>query len=622
MALPTHGLADSLDDLVRDYRAYGLPEPPKDAPLVQFPFGSSAGEDAKETPHLYLGFLLQPDDKRRPAVVLVGTLKYQLRKTDGGIVKVDPNAASLENVCGEWMSSAFGINVGLATALQCKTRGWDKLAQRLWDLSIRQSSGHERSPWHLPPNQPPKEAVATTAWVHYMNQLMEPDTDRRVIEGRMKLLISREPTLDNEANRKLLSCLKATFVPSRAKPGTPEALIDALVEMRGQISLVWEIADDDGAWHFLELPDRLDSPPRWWVAWRHLIELGFDAMPALIDHLDDVRLTRTYDAGFNDFPPHPILVGNVVASIVKGLAGDEIERDWRRQGASAAKSKAQDWFAAARKASEEEYLVRHVLPERAVAPRVDVTLNKHILLVLAKKYPTRLPELYRRLLRKRPQVASDSLAKAIAAGPLTKAQKTELFRLAAETPDLKQRATALRQLKDLDHERFVIDLVKSLDDIKQSPAKVSPGCPEWAFAALVDSTSDARAWQALRGAAERVDAQARIEILDRVGTAKGKSTALQETRRLEFLASFLKDETVRTLTGKVTGSEDDDFFLASSDFLRLEVRDFAALQLAAILGIKDSPNKDSTTQDRARFRTKIHERLSREKIDPDSPPNK
>ncbi len=438
-----------------------------------------------------------------------------------------------------------------------------------------------------------------TAWVHFMNQLMEGGTDRRAIESRMNLLLSREPALDTEESRQLLDRLRATLVPSRAIAGTPEALIDALVDMR---------AGEDGAW-------------------RRLVELGFDAVPALLNHLNDERLTRTYNPGFNNFPPHPTYVGKVVSDLVKELAGNELEWDYQDHewGRRLVKSEAQNWLARARKVGEEEYLVRNVLPDRPVAPRTDVQLNEQMLMVLAKKYPSRLPELYRRLLRERPDAASDSLAKTIAAGPLTKAQKTGLFHLAAETPDLKQRATALRQLRDLDHEQFVIDLVKGLDDIKQSPVKVKSGCPEWAFAGLVDSTSDARAWQALRGAAERVDARARIEMLDGVGTKGRKSSAPQQKNRLEFLAIFLDDATVRTLS-KYDKSRRDDFindhFVAESKFLRLEVRDFAALRLAKLLEIDDSPNKGWTAKDWAGFRARVRERLSREKIDPDSLPHK
>ena len=146
--------------LLRDYREYGLPEPPKDAPLVRIDSGGvSVDADGKQTPILHLGFLLQPGDEKHPAVVLLGTVNYETQPKEGAIVKVDPNTAGLDNV--RWTTWGarpvpVAINVGLTAALQCKGRGWDQLAQRLWDLSIQESSGHSHSPWYLPANEPPK----------------------------------------------------------------------------------------------------------------------------------------------------------------------------------------------------------------------------------------------------------------------------------------------------------------------------------------------------------------------------------------------------------------------------------------------------------------------------------
>jgi hypothetical protein len=596
VAMPASGVADSLDDLLRDYREYGLPEPPKEARLVRFFSGSwTVGKDGAETPYSHLGFLLQPGDERHGAVVLVGTVRYETRPKEIKIVEIDPNTVSLKNVHGEWTSVAFGINAGLATALQCKARGWDKLAQRLWDQSIRETSGHFISVWCLHPNQPPKTALAMTAWVYYMNQLMEPNTDRRAILDRMKLLISREPKLNNETNQALLKCLQQALVPSRAKPGTPEALIDGLVEWCGSTS-IWS--------------DDTNEDPRLLA----LTELGFDAAPALIEHLNDGRLTRSYMPGFNNSPARPLCVGQIVADILQRLSGYELDRDFldRLHGEGFDKAKAREWFAKASKIGEEKYLVENALPahvdERADEP------NRQILTVLAKKYPGRFPEIYRRLLRGRPEMASDSLAKLIANGPMIKAQKIELFRTAAETADLRQRTTALRQLKDLDHEHFVAIVVKTLEGFEKKPKNTYLDCPESELAGLVAETGDPRVWQSLAKAARRVDVGLRMEIINNAGWGDDDK-APEYRRRLEFFAGFLNDETVRTLTG-----HQDDFFRAGKDFPRLEVRDFAAMQIASILNTGDTPNKRWTAKDWADFRTRIRERLSREKIVLESSP--
>src|SRR5207248_4057880 len=71
-------LENSLEQLLEDYRAYGLPLPPKDAPLVRFVSGGGGKVNGVEQPPNYsLGFLLRAGTKTEPPDILGGTLRYQ-----------------------------------------------------------------------------------------------------------------------------------------------------------------------------------------------------------------------------------------------------------------------------------------------------------------------------------------------------------------------------------------------------------------------------------------------------------------------------------------------------------------------------------------------------------------
>ena len=62
-------IENSLDQLLADYRGYGLPLPPEDAKLVRFESGGRYILNGKLMPPTYfLGFLLRPATKDKPAL--------------------------------------------------------------------------------------------------------------------------------------------------------------------------------------------------------------------------------------------------------------------------------------------------------------------------------------------------------------------------------------------------------------------------------------------------------------------------------------------------------------------------------------------------------------------------
>ena len=107
------------------------------------------------------------------------------------------------------------------------------------------------------------------AWKHWENALADADTDRAKIADRMRALLVAEPSL-TEWSRAVLAALEATLRPSQAKPGSIDAMIDGLVNVSAMFG---------------------DSSPPDPILLK-LERLGFEAVPALIEHWDDTRLTR------------------------------------------------------------------------------------------------------------------------------------------------------------------------------------------------------------------------------------------------------------------------------------------------------------------------------------------
>ncbi len=182
-------LENSLDQLLVDYRAYGLPLPPANAKLVRFESGGGGTVNGQRMPPTYmLGFLLESASKDKPALLFVGTQQHRCYYCTQADV-VEPNRAAAKDF-NTWcdLLNCFPSNVGLAIALQCQARGWNELAQELATTSLQDMNVSRRS------------AVAYLAWAHYQKELLKPHTDRSAIARQMKRLLGSEPGLDTPEN--------------------------------------------------------------------------------------------------------------------------------------------------------------------------------------------------------------------------------------------------------------------------------------------------------------------------------------------------------------------------------------------------------------------------------------
>jgi hypothetical protein len=577
------GIENSLDGLLADYRAYGLPLPPEDAKLVRFESGGRHILNDKLMPPTYfLGFLLRPATKDNPAVLLVGTEEIRLdaHKT---VEVVEPKPELVTGIdVRRWGPSIFELNAGLAVALQCKARGWNDLAQELWGVSVLRDCGHHFGAFYQPANLPNRTALAYLAWAQCGNDLAKPDSDRARTARQMKNRLTSEPRLDNEVTRELLKSLEAALTPGRGKPGTVERLIDDLTDVcnmgRG----------------------RDEADPRY----TRLVKMGFASVPALIEHLDDERLTRSVTRGFNNFPPWHLRVKHLASGLLQELAGEDIGKDWlrRQQGWCVEKGDAQAWWEKARLAGEDAYLLEHVLPsgEKQGWP------NSLMLDIITEKYPGHLPKLYRTILDERPKVQSWPVADAVAKSSLSDEKKRESFLYAAGHANLEHRRFGLSKLQKLDPQQFMTILLATLESLPKTPTGQYWACPESGFAHLVLATDDPRAWKMLEKVAKRSDVGLRMEFMNPMDYSHLGDGHRQQ--RLDFLATFLDDTEAPDVKAKPEMFEGPH---AGFAFARLTVQDLAAMQIASILGMPDRPDRDWTPEQWDKLRTQVKQALRR-----------
>jgi hypothetical protein len=541
-------IENGLPQLLEDYRSYGLPLPPRDAPFVRFLVGGVNVE---------LGFLLRPAAGKQPPEILWGMRRRRM-EDDPRFTILQPTTATSREI-DEWANLAVFSFEYVPLTIQCKVRGWNALAGKFFEKWAKDAAGRS-----------PRVQLRQVAWDYWQGRLPEVDTDWHAASRYLHLLLETEPTLNTEPNQALLKSLDLALVPSRAKPGSVEALIDALVDL------------PSGSLEFREPgPD-----PRY----LKLVELGFEAVPALIEHLDDARLARRRVQGWI----MPWCVRHEVTLLLMGLAGDDRDADW---GYPLDKAQARAWWEKAKKRGEKAQVLAQVLPKRGEWP------SNQLLRVLVKKYPQELPRVYHALLDHHLKMISWPVAQALAQSNVSREHKVEVYGYACRHKNMSHRLAAFSQIKHLDHDRFVQLLVETLAGLPRTPEEEYWMCREACFARLVVDTDNLRAWRALEEAARRSDVGLRMEMLEQTTRA---DHLLRRKQCLAFLVAFLDDDAVRDLKADPKRFRG---FPAGRDFPRLEVRNLAALHLAALLGMGTRPSPKWDPSQWADFRAAVRKRL-------------
>jgi hypothetical protein len=568
-----------LDVLLADYRDLGLPLPSPEARLVRWETsGVVVLADGVRRPMSYLAFE-EPGAGSGGPRLLIGTERHE-PENEGRVVPVAPGADAADGICGELFGvHAFGTNAALATAIQARARGWEALAARLYDLARRTEAGHHNSFFYEPAGAPPRRSLAMLARAHFANELAEPGSDWRSIVSRFEASVAMGPPALGDLGSFVRS-IRATIEHRPAAPGSVEAKIDALCEMGGTIR-------GFGSAH---------EPP----AFLRIVELGFDAVPALLAHLDDERLTRTLRVGLDNFPTFHETLADVVSDLLQGLAGEDIGMDWlrRQQGWPVERAAAAAWWARAKATGEEAYLVAHTLPAAADEPHP----NGIVLLVLAHKYPQRLEDVYRAALAR--NFFTDSIAAAIASSALPDDDKRRILTAGAELASSPRHSfAALRSLRALDPDAYTRLLVRALDALPHTPTEPYWRAPESAASRLAAETSDPRVWASLLRAARRADVGLRMELLHTLSYSYLADRQLHE--RLAFLSVFLDDGAVPDVSKDPALWEGPR---AAFTFPPLAVRDVAAMTIGSLLRLPTVPREALTRREWDAFGAEVRRR--------------
>jgi hypothetical protein len=462
-------------------------------------------------------------------------------------------------------------------AFQCRLLGWNELAKalyaRVWALRFKEGRDSDLL-----------EELRAQAFSMWEGRLADRKSDRKVILRHLTQLIEEEKALQYPENLKLLKQLEFTInYKPKAKPTRVEALIDKLTDH-------WEDPDD---------PYVVDRAAFW-----QLVELGFEAVPDLLKHINDQRLTRSPPWG----SAQRVTVGYLCRKIVMELSGLGFKIDDEASPEDVAKAKA--WFQRAKAIGEEKWVASHVLSSVTQFQAQNVRL-------LGMKYPARLAAIYRETLKLPASVRVNSFVDGIVESKLPREEKIRLMLEGVKNASVSRQMNALAGLYTLDkplyRKQLAIVLAQISDGLK-AVQKNRSNLPFYvtSLSSFLGGEDDPKLWDALATIAQRLPFSLRMELLSGVGWVSPRKPepplALRE--RIRFLMRFLDDRT----------AEPDDY----NEFDNVAVRDFAATRLAGMLGFHVyrmgwdvQHNKDSGPLSRLILRAavakKAHEVLNRPK---------
>jgi len=189
-------------ELLKEYKALGLPLPPATAKLVMFTSTSRVIVNGELQPQRFrLAFEVKPGTKDVKPVLFMGTREVQSDWTVD-LRKIEPEPASV-------MELNFDADESLILAIQCQERGWAKLSQHLLEQSQKEAKVAAR------------KRLIQIAWDYRVGQLSHPTLDRAPVAKRLKELMERDAGLDTQYGRALLKSLETALVPSKAKASRP-----------------------------------------------------------------------------------------------------------------------------------------------------------------------------------------------------------------------------------------------------------------------------------------------------------------------------------------------------------------------------------------------------------------
>jgi hypothetical protein len=425
--------------------------------------------------------------------------------------------------------------------------------------------------------------VAFLAMQHWTNEIVQPSADLKVVAEHMRQVFAREPKVANEENKKTLQRLDLTVSGRYEGPDVDEALIDKFCDLT-----------QDGS--RLESQDSTQKhafDPLLAVVYR-----GFEAVPALLRHMGDERLTRAVHSGFMNAPTMLCTVGDVCWTVLSEYA--DAGRD--ALGASREDGKLLEaWWARTSRTSERDYCLHHLSAPAGEFP------SQALIFMAEKRHPEVLPIAYRAALNSKQNIQVGPYLQAMERAGLPQDQVVRQAVAATENKNLDAVHAALWTLSRVSPPAFDVAMAKTLRRLGAHAKGETWLSREASFAQQAAVSNSDDVWKALLEATRRADPDLRIELLNH--SSYTDWTPERKRRWFAYLLEFVDDTSKPAPARKDprTGEPRSDNHL---QLIGRIVGDTAAQLAAEQLNVQPIPTFKHPPAAWANFRSKVRRALA------------
>lgn len=605
----------TLDELVKEYERFELPMPPAGSKLVNYESGYSTDlVDGSRKVNYDYGFLVRPETRREPFARISQGLRYRSHQHTRYKV-VPPVPESLADF--QWADGN-----AVLFAIQCHHLGYKELAADRYRLYLERLARQSPADRDF---ETPMSFLHGVIRQYWEDELWYSRRDRKKIYETFRTINREFPPLNHgQIDPFLVRSLELTLAPRNANAGTIDAIVDELIDFHGGEK-------------YASSTRVQDNPTV-----RKLLSHGFDAVPVLIDHLDDRRLTRLMAIhGFAS--SENLTIGNVCGILLEAISGTSFPLiKWLGDGQlnnpvefsaspfsfsqggfgytgpqyrTALKRKAVEaWWNRIKAADEKSYLLTHVFkPQNEDNPK-SVSLNRIVLIMLAERYPSELKGLYFKMLDDNLSLNyfDDHFAIELVNATLDiprrdKETKRKILERGLTHREFRFRLDAEKALAKLDPEAYSRRLIRRIEEMPAGEPDEHYESYADNIIPLLNETNDPKAWAAMERAILHVPAVVKFRWVSHLGTDWGVNDQKHRKEKILALLACLDDRTAFP-----SDFEAKPGFGFSSPVKKLNVGNFAAMQLAPYFLNYIDDDEHRSDDEWAFFRKWLKEEVAKE----------
>ena len=587
-------------ELVRISGRHQMPMPPKEARLVlaHTETWQGLGESSRLYPAIYSPAFLVEEKPGGSIVILRGTEQQSLEKGwDDRTLWLPFSDAVVEPKPGGYVTD-FPRLSAFVCAVQCAAHQDLVSAQAIWNRmneALKEIDDFSDGELNEPASielQNPRLLLARCIFDHCQSRLLKEPSNWPEVYLKIKALFKEFPKLKEPERIAVFKGLGAAITAKPPVPGSTEALLIDWSRRPGAGRVIFREED----------PNNESNTPA-----RQIIFRSADAVRDLIPLLTDRRITvHGYPAVMNS-PSGIRLLGELADSLLAEITGTNATS---LEGKPDGKAYRQ-WLERCRRVGEEKALAEGIFERRG---EKITHVRRGPAEILAQKYPDALGRLCEEFSSDaKPEAEAFYLAEAITRARVPIERRVQVLAEFAQRGPLAHQRQILQELAKIDAAKCAEILLPILQKLPEDSEGPYWTCPEANLAHVVKRLEIDEVWREFLRAAKRSQVGLRLEMMTSMSYGYPYTGPENRSRRLAFLAAFLDDETERVQPQR---SEQSKFAGPCAAFTipKTAVRDFAALQIAFILGLPDRPNELWTTDQWSELRRKVRLRLANETL--------